>query len=223
MSSFNPSFLLRGVDPDEILRNYLNNGYQHYDCKEETEKVELIQGTTLLKEKITTNENNALYYVSFRNSSDNAICSRSGYQDMCKYLNGEEQVSGPCEICGREAIMGYPIFYKEIPSLIHENGVDYRKQVHCFWTEGRCCSFAHALTAVTRKANLLPPDCVQLVHLLYNFTYPKNPPLTESLDYLLLKKYGGSLSEEEWEKKSYKLVRSPYVVIIPAQVEYRDR
>lgn len=220
MSTFNPSFLLRGVDPDEILQRYLQGGYR--TIPQIGEKIHLTKGTSLIKEKITRNEDDALYFISSRSCSDNVICARSGHTDVRNYLRtGSTEICGPCEKCGRDSCMGYPIAYKSVPALIKENGVDVHRNIHCFWTEGRSCCFEHSLELVRQKP-CLSSDCVQLVHLLYRLTYPRAPPLKESLDPLLLQKYGGPLSEEDWTRQTYKLTRTSHVILIPAQVEYRN-
>lgn len=219
MSSNQPSFLLRGVDPEEVLNTWKMGGYET-SVPRTDKKVEVLKGAGLFKDKLSKNENDALYFVNFRNCGGGAICARTGFRDVMNHLSGNQEIKGSCEACGKPACMGYPTYFREVPTIVNINGVDRCKIVYCFWTEGRACSLQHCLAIASRKP-YLPPETTQLIHLLHSLMYPNAGALTPDLDPLLLEENGGPLSKEDWESRRYNLQRTSRVILTPAQIEYR--
>lgn len=208
-----PSFLLRGFDPQEVLNKYQSGYYANSSV--ERKNITIATVSNIFDEKLSNDPNSLIYYIRARQSK--ISCVRTNFEDYNSMTNGSPcQFRGPCQHCGKDSTMGYPVEYREHPVLV--NGT-YQIRYY-FWVEGRVCSFRCAESVIRKNISTLPSCCLNLLHFLYRLLYPNGPELKEALDILLHERYGGPLNDEKWESGP-QYYPSTRVFLFPASTEYR--
>ena len=221
-----PTFLLKGIDVNNIWERYLNGEFTRSEPIEK-KKIILAQNTAIVAPIYGTTNSSPVFCVKDRNNCS-VVIATTGHKDYQVFTStgGELPVGGRC-ICGKDIVgqaIGYPVAYQEQVLLTSENKYH---TFYTFWTEGRFHSFRCALwyvnTLLARPSDQRDGtyrDSARLLKLLYKLTYPDSTVLLPASDPYLLEENGGSLKEEEWDDTRYHYRRTERVVIIPAKVEY---
>lgn len=228
-----PTFLLKGIDPFEVLREYQAGLYSRPIQKKC--QIKITNNTTILAPTYGNNNNHPIFCMKDRNNSS-IIIATTNHQNYEVFTKNGGQVpeGGRCDFCKEDfphASVGYPVAYKELTLLTNDSGdtndAKYRI-VYVFWVEGCHCSFECALGYVrlfmNRPANNRDnsmADCERYLRLLYKLTYPQSGNLRAAQDPRLLKNFNkGSLTKEEWSDSRHVYTRSDKVLMIPAKIEY---
>lgn len=221
----NPTFLLKGIDPSAIMRDYLQGVFSHKPINRE--KIHITATTTILAPTYGTTNFSPIFIVKDRNNSS-VIVATTGHDDF-EIFNKTGQIpenGGRCMHCVRDFTgprTGYPVATQENTILVN----DQYRVMYTFWVEGSFCSYECALGYLQQHLNQRADyrdstirDSEQMLYQLYSLVHPKEGRLRPAQDPLLLKTNGGSLTVEEWCDRRHQYKRTDRLLIIPAKVEY---
>lgn len=217
-----PTFLLKGVDPQQLLLDYQNGVFSRKPIKKS--KIKIAQNSIALAPKYGTSNYDPIFSIKDKNNSS-VIIATTGHSDFEVFTRtgGTLPTGGRCDFCKEDfktTAIGYPIAYQETTVLTNDNR--YRV-LYVFWTDRKFCCFECTLAFV--KVTLRLPsdyrdttlrDTETMLRMLYKLTYPDSEILRAAQDPGLL----GSLSKTEWENPKHIYVRTDRVLMIPAKVEY---
>lgn len=228
----NPSFLLKGVDPDRVLYDYQSGKFSREITKKA--KITISHNTTILAPKYGDTNDSPIYKINDKNGSP-IIIATTGHSDYQVFTTsgGNLPIGGRCDHCKEDfthASMGYPVAYQEQTVLTNDTQdpkeARYRT-LYVFWVERCFCSFECALGYIrlflSRPAEYRDTtirDSERLLKILYKLTYPSAPPLRPAPDPSLLIINKGSLTKEQWKDFRHIYIRSDRVLMIPAKIEY---
>jgi len=123
-----------------------------------------------------------------------------------------------CRICQDKFThdnIGYPTHYEE--KIMTREGKCYTR--HILWTKRVLCSYECSLGYI-RNSRECDFHNEQLLHLMYRFQYPKDPPLVPSPPLDVIE--DDSFSMEEWRKKKHIYIRCSSLLIIPMSSDYLE-
>lgn len=157
MTSGNFCFLLKSINVQEILEQYLDGKFN--------ENLPMFEIENFKREFTTENlvkTGDDFYIINLRGHP-------KGYQACCNEKSsfetfektGKLSFNQPCEICGEKSTMGYPYEHRETYTNI--DGKFHI--VHIFWVEGSCCSYQCCERAC-------PPNLLKLLHLMHKIANP---------------------------------------------------
>lgn len=227
-----PTFLLRGVDPNKVLRDYQNGKYtQHVPI---SAKVKLSDLSSIIAPTYGADRNSGIYSYKDKNNVTMTIAtSNHKAYEIYNSDGGEVSVGGRCRYCLKDFThrsVGIPIKMEKVNVFIkdeNDNVVEVNP-IYKFWVEDlTCCSYRHALGLI--RANLSQPvfhrdsqynKSEEYLKLMYRLETEKVEPLRCPNDPRLSKNCGGSMDDEEFEDERYEYLRTNTTVIIPAKVEY---
>lgn len=232
MTKFIPTFLLKGLDPISLLKQY-KEGYFNREISGR-DKIRIIKHDDNIKNNSYRNNNNKdpIYSVKDKHNCD-IIIARSGYETVSLFTKegGKLHEGGRCDFCKRDfnwTCIGYPVDYKELPVLINgDNNVPVYKILYTFWMDGEFCSFECALAYIrtllsrpVKYADNNVKDIEALLHILYKLMYPKATVLRPAQDFRLLKSNNGSLTKEQWEDPHHVYNKTDRIMLIPVTIDY---
>lgn len=227
-----PTFLLKGLDPNKLLADYLAGIYQRQP--KEKSKIKITQNNEILAPTYGTTNYAPIFSVKDKNNCS-IIIATTGHKNFEVFTRtgGSLPVGGRCDFCKQDFIheaIGYPIGYQELTVLTNDD-VDPKnaryRVLHIFWTDKDfcCCECAlgHLQLIMTQPSEYRDTtlrDSDRLLRLLHKLMYPNAGILRPSQDPKLLRENGGSLTKEQWSDSRYIYVRTDRVLMIPAKVEY---
>lgn len=226
-ASINPTFLLKGVDPAKIIRDYNNGVFNRPPILKS--KIKLASSRAIIAPQYGSNNREAIYAVRDKYNSNNIFVT-AGHKDCQVFTkNGCKLPSGgfcpSCEKMYSHESVGYPIALQENNIMCPRENV--YKITYVFWVEGSFCSFECALGYLRRNFSRYvnyqdqsTRDSEELLKFLYTLMHPDAGPLRPSQDIRLLERNGGSLTEDEWNDASHVYVKTDRVLLLPFKSEY---
>lgn len=228
----NPTFLLKGVDPDKLLQDYENGFFNRPVPRKH--KISIAQNTALLAPVYGTNNHCPVFSMKDKNNAS-VVIATTGHLDYEVFTKtgGNLPCGGRCDYCKEDftcLAVGYPIGYREQTVLTNDSNDIHEARyrvLYVFWVDGEFCSFECALGYVKQILNLPADyrdtslrDSESLLKILYKLTYPNAPVLRPAQEPRLLRSNRGSLTSEEWKDNKHVYIRTDRVLMIPAKVEY---
>lgn len=230
MSRVEPTFFLKGIDCDRLIKDYQSGFFNRPIQKKQ--KLETIKPTSLLATSYSTDESSSVFTVRDRNNNNMIITTAGSIAlEIFTKKGGELQVGGRCRYCGDDfdhTVMGVPVHHEESNFLLtNAEGQKYYHIVHAIWFEEITCSFECTLGRI-RKLQARPlvqrdnplADAERILRLWFRLTYGPDKILIQARDPALLKINGGPLERAEWTNDRHVYVRSERMLLIPAKVEY---
>lgn len=225
----NPTFLLKGINPNKILADYQAGLY--FRSSKPKSHIKQSKNTSILAPVYGTSNKDPIFAVKDRNNTDIIIATtnQSNYEVYTK-LGGSLPEGGRCQRCSKDfkhTAIGYPVAFQEQTILIgHGLEAKYRI-IYVFWTEGifhSCeCALAYLNLLLAQPAdyrNTSYRDSVRWLRMMHKLMYPDAGVLRESQDPQLMKSNGGSIPDEEWNANTHIYKRTDRLLLIPAKTEY---
>lgn len=229
MSHIKPTFLLKGIDPNELLDAYNKGIYSKYE--QNNTKIIVTQTNSILAPTYGSSNKDPVFCVKDKNNN-NIIIATSKHVDyeVFNSSGGNLPEGGRCDHCKIDfdhVVVGYPVAYQEQILLIDEEISPHYKTIYIFWTEGELCSFECALTKIRETQQRSceyrdnnTRDSESMLRMLYKFMHPNDGILRPAQDYGLLKSNRGSLTMEEWNNNKHVYVKTDKILLMPAKHEY---
>lgn len=226
----NPTFILKGIDPNEVMTAYVN-GYFTNDLPP-IGKINVIENTDLVAPIYGSSSADPIYSMKDRHNND-VVFATTGHTQFDYYINnlGKTPMGGRCDACKRDfttKVVGYPIKLEVKHVLINnpEDENDYYRTIYIFWVDGVHCRDECALFRI-RELNKKPYSCrdpnLRDSENLLNMLHRLKTRGTEELkcnDPALLKSRSGSLTDEQWENKNVSYENCYRVHLIPVKREF---
>lgn len=219
----NPTFLLKGVDPVELVKKYVSGNFNSQFNKS---KIPRAKNNISIIPSNRTGSQDPVFSVKDR-FNNFIIISTSNHENFKVFTEsgGELKKGGICDRCHKtfeHTGIGYPVKYNEKSVLSN----DRYRIIYVFYIEGCFCCFEHCLEYVnlmlsqplTQRDNMLN-DAASALKFMHSLIYP-GQTLLSSNNPCLLKNNGGSLTEEEWEDKRYIYVPTDRLLLIPVKREH---
>lgn len=220
----NPTFLLREVDPNVVIAQYLSGQFTY-----PTSKIVINSTPAGLVEPIYgTDPQEGLYTV--KDKSNNRLIMASTNQNHYNLYksNGEKMpMGGCCEVCKRQfstQSLGIILKISRL-TIVDEHGVFHPKLE--VWMEGCMDSFECVLFATRRELAKMAQyrTCTdaseRYLHELFYLMHPNQKEvLTPCNDPRLLECNGGSLNYEQWSNHRHEYQDTGHVIAIPAKKEW---
>lgn len=233
MAKANPSFLLRGIDPNEILKKY-KSGFFERDIPKK-EKIVVIKKSVIVAPVYGKTNRDKIFTINDNGNDGSSVIVTTGHENYELYGSngGELPEGGRCDNCKcdfHHKAIGYPVAYEEKYLLCGKGDEKKYRVIYVFWMEGEICSFECALTFVNmfigpnseyKNNNLI--DSSRWLKFLYSLMYPNEPPLTPSNDFRLLSSNKGPLVFDEWINPKHVYLQTDRVLLLPAKEEYLQK
>lgn len=213
------TFILRSIDPIDILSKYLKGEYK--TLKIPTKKVKNKFLTT--GKNIGTNPSYEIYRLLDKSNTHQTIFTTNHnlynhYSNVIKHKKSDRPLL-KCTYCRRDIkgeYVGLPV------------SMEMDKEHVSFFTEGYYCHFGCAYANLKRVIPVsrihrdpLYMDAEQLLHCMYHKLYPNEPRnIVEAPDWRLCRSNGGPLTDEEFDSKTYKYVAINNVAMLPVKRQY---
>lgn len=222
----NPTFLLKGINPNELLNDY-QNGQFSVIKPSPGGKIVIAKNMIVVAPKYSDSNHEHIFSFKDKNNID-MIYATGNHTNYEIYLAGGEElpVGGRCDWCKEDFThesLGYPIGYQEQTILVD----DHHRVIYVFWVEGEFCCFECAFADLKRSNNQTPTyrdinirDSETMLKMLFVIMFPNESVLQPAKDYRLLKFNKGSLDKEEWKNTKHKYFRTERVLMVPAKIEY---
>lgn len=213
-----PSFILR-IDSSEILKNYLQGKYKTLvQTKTDTSKIKVVNIDFVTIDKNTDSVDNPIFIFNDKNSNSHTIVF-SNHEEYDAYVHNKK-LTRRCQLCFRE--FDHPP--ERIPLSIEDRYLDNPEtntkiRTKIIWSTGVYCHPNHCYTGIcmitsrNRKFNNYIYNNSEFIYRnICNLRFP-NLELKE-VDITLLKRFGGSLDQEEFDdpKFTYKHIENFYIV-----------
>lgn len=218
--SLNDSFLLRGIDPTEIMKNYHEGKYDN--LKLPNTKIKLTNTITLQSHKIGTSDDDEFYKCSDKYGLSNIIVT-TNHPRFIWYKNGGKDIP-PFSSCGycRKPIEGnhLPIGIPVKMVCTPPNQVTFYVE-DCFHSFECCFTQLKKHTSYTR--DFIDPHYTNSIHLLYvmlHIMHPHHEKLKELSDWRLLNINGGPLTDEEFFSENHHYIDTKNLVLIPVKRQF---
>lgn len=202
------SFVLRNIDPYQILKKY-NDGFYN--------QVSIPNDPVFEKDSGTNNKKNNIYYEL--NDGKTRTVVAKGYDDCKKAKESKSPFEvtlmkhGLCEFCrknlGELSDNEYPV---GVPYSIEKRG-----QFYVFETIEKTCSFECCLALARTKVELKP--FIPNVYTYFNIIHPQKE-LVPSQNPNNHERNGGHLNDEEYYGTTHRYFRSPNIISLPSITEY---
>lgn len=226
------TFLLKGIDPREILKEYKSGLF--LNIPNNIKKFPLAANNKLIAPIYGTSESDPIYSVKDKNNNS-VIMATTGYENYELFMinNGEHpSMGGRCDFCKQDFIhqqIGYPVSQQEYTLLINNPNPHYKVH-YIFWCYGELCSLNCCLAEI-RRAQCRPSDFREnlsknseaMLHKLHKLMYPNSGLLRPAQDPKLLKLNKGSLTKEEWEDPKFIYKQTDRVIMLPIKIEYLQK
>src|SRR5680860_610576 len=218
--NINPTFLLRGIDPVDILQKYINGEYEKLDIpKEKALKVDTV---ITADRTIGENSESEIYeYTDVTNNRHRVITTDHARYAIARDGHQLDQIKKPsiCRYCRRtfeHEPVGIPVkmeYFRDIKFTI-------------FHIEAIICTFECARTLVKWRTQFPPSrrdplyrDSETLLLNMFDIIYPSEK-LGEIGDWWLLECNNGPIKEKDFFSKTHIYRRTTNLVMLPSKVEY---
>lgn len=202
------SFVLRNIDPYQILKKYNDGFYSQMDIPNDP---------IFEKDSGTNNKKNNIYYEL--NDGKTRTVVAKGYDDCKKAKETKSPFEvtlmkhGLCEFCrknlGELSENEYPV---GVPYSIEKRG-----QFYVFETIEKTCSFECCLALARTKVEL--KQFIPNVYTYFNIIHPQKE-LIPSQNPNNHERNGGHLNDEEYYGTTHRYFRSPNIISLPSITEY---
>ena len=223
MNKIKPTFLLKGINPNEIKKKYIAGDYKSIKIPENKIKIDRY---VIEKERdIGKNYNSEIYeYINQTNSQQRVITLNHHYYNNFKSAmlnNRRPRITGPytCQWCRR--IFKHKPLGKPIKLLY-----DRKKKVDIFYCEGCYCTgecVLGRLKCYTRGPQMFRRaryvDSETLLRYMFELLYP-GKILGSTDNWELLDINGGPLSEKEFFSNTHRYYPTDTVFLAPIKTEY---
>lgn len=225
----NPTFLLKGVDPNKLLEAY-QAGFFNRPIPVKA-KIVMPRNTAILVPVYGTSNHEGVFCFKDKNNTS-VIIATTGQENFQIYTKcgGMLVEGGRCDFCKKDftnTVVGYPIAYKESTILVSKDNDYIYKNIYTFWVDGELCSFECALAKLRGLLSKQPDyqnnlikDSESLLKMLYKLMHPDAEDLRASQCSRLLKENKGSLTREEWVDTKHLYINTNRVLLVPAKLEY---
>lgn len=220
----NPTFLLREIDPEAVVAQYLSGRFTY-----PTSKITI--GTTqvnLIDPTYDSDPQNGIYTVKDK-SNNKLVMATTNHSNYDLYRkNGEKMpIGGKCDVCDREFTtqsLGIVLHMSRF-SMIDENGVFHPKTE--VWMDG-CMDSLECVLYATRvelskmvQYRTCSDASERYVHALYLIMHPNSKSiLSPCKDPRLLISKGGSLTYEQWSNDRHEYQETGHLITIPVKREW---
>ena len=139
----NPTFLLKGLDPEKLKADYKAGFFSRpVNIKSH---IRMSNVSAILAPVYGTSNYDPIFSVKDRNNCS-VVIATTGHQsfNIFNKTGGQLKQGGRCDFCKvdfTETAVGYPISYQETPVLLNDEGESRYRIYYNFWTEGEFCSF----------------------------------------------------------------------------------
>ena len=211
---FTPKFVLKNIDPKEIMKDYLEGKYENIELP--TSRIKFSDVFHITTPGYGSSPEEARYQFKDKNNTSIVIVtSNCRDYDIFKRAShfGE---GGRCDWCKRD--------FDNEPVRIPIRKEEFKKSdktYYFFWCEDECCDFSCALAHTIRESyrDHLYKCAEDYLRLLFRLCYP-GEVLVKAPCFRLYKGNKGPLNDEEYKKQLYKYRRTTNVILFPAKVEY---
>jgi hypothetical protein len=230
--SVNPTFLAKGIDHNELVKEYNNGKYKSKLPK--LPKIKDFVEQPVIDPIFDADSKDPIFYRKDLNGTKWTVVSTgvSGLisPDSPSMSASEEKVKKEkhtCNYCKSKFThnpIGYPIKY-EIKPIIKKSTY---KIFYIFWVEDFFCSFECTLGYVRLYKRLMVEnryiDSAKIesdIHFMYRLVLgDKKAVLTANPKPKLLKNNAGSISLEKWKDKSSIYLETPNIKLLQTSVEH---
>jgi len=213
---FVPTFVLKGIDPKDITEKYFKGKYNEVEIPPYRIKVSDVFHVTTPSYG-SSPEEPRYQFKDKNNASIVIVTSNSKNYDLYKRAKHFEEKDRICPYCLRN------FYHEPTPVAINIEMQECDNKIYYFfWTTNvSCCSFPCAFAWSHRESYGSHRYKCAYRHLktLYRLMHP-GKRIVEAPDWTLLETNGGPLSEEEYDKGSYKYERTSNIIFLPAKEEY---
>ena len=219
------SFMLRRIDPIEILSNYLKGNYKSLDLPKD--KIETKKGILIIGKNTGKDKSYEIYRFTDKSNSKQTIITTNhiSYKHAIDQLNNKTNLTNPiikCLYCRR--------FIKENPVGIPVSmESDLKNNIVKFNVDGNYCNFNCVYADLKRMVSVsriyqdpLYMDSEQMLHVMYHKMYPEKckERIIEAPDWRLLKENGGPLSDKEFDENSNNYIPLTSIVQVPIKRQF---
>jgi hypothetical protein len=217
-----PSFLLRGVNPLFVAEKYQAGFFTDLKHEKDEKPIIKIAPITFIPVNSSSFED-PIYAFKDKNGYIHTMVF-SNQEEYQSYLSGKE-ITHCCNLCD----ITFSHDPERIPIHIEERLIPLsdgktKIKIVLVWGEGSYCCPDHCFTVIRMLSNqsyrftdVTTRNSEVMYRNICKSRYPKHDLI--EVDIRLLKKYGGSLTQEEFIKpETYS--RSPSFVVIPVKVPY---
>lgn len=209
---YQPTFVLKKVDPVKVIQNYIQNVYKHTPIPTKKINVEAafipsITGAT----QSFRDKNNCLILIHTTNNE--AIKSLPTYKPRCFWCMQDlsKNVSSHVPI---------PTGLNIIRSTEDDSVIYYFETDAGGNGGGSCCSFECALSFVRNFNNgtgsstrAFTNESIEIyLKTLYKLCYPEKEPLRQAPDFRLLQQYAGTMTVDEFINTKSEFVKLPTIL-----------
>lgn len=213
------SFLLRSINPNNIISEYFKGKYDNFETPKSSIKV--IDGFEKSTRKIGRTPDHECYKFTDKIGSTRTIIT-TNHAMYIWFKNG--QIGNPphtkCGWC-RNNVDDFPI---GIPIELTYNNENDELICHM---EDTFCSFECAITLLRRyngyNRKFRDPhykDSEQILHILFEKMYPNSSTIHERPDWRLLDINGGYLTEKEYYGNTHKYVDTKNLILLPVKRKF---
>ena len=223
-SSIVPTFLLKGIEPKDVLTKYKNGFYNIKNL----DKDPLITPSAIQKPKEEVKSEDLTLVELFRNVPP--VYKALSNKDVIVNFQAKNELrkNGTCGLCGNKIDgtgISIPIRYSHKSVIQTVKGISIYRTYHIFWGIGEYCDFIHAYTFLIQGRTLgfterdfNYSDSERYLQIYYSLMHPENEPLHENNHPCILESNGGTVSNSEFNKYKYK--KSPCLFMFPIPEEY---
>lgn len=218
------SFMLRRIDPVDILRKYLAGQFKN---KKIPEKSVTISNTFVsLGKSLGTNPSSESYRLADKTNTGKVIVTTNHktyqYEKDKNENRSTERPKVLCQYCKR-------LLTKDHPGIPIEMEVNERTGNAKFYVDGSFCHFGCAYASLKREIGVskcyrdpLYMDSEQMLYCLYYRVHPdkRGSRINESPDWRLLDENGGPLSSKDFDAGTCEYVKIPQATLLPAKKQY---
>ncbi len=211
---FTPKFVLKNIDPKEIMKDYVEGKYESIELP--TSRIKISDVFHITTPCYGSSPEEARYqFKDKNNTSIVVVTSNCRNYDIYKRAKHFEE-GGRCDWCKRD--------FESEPVRIPIHKQEYKKNgkmYYFFWCEDECCDFSCALSHTIRESyrDHLYKCAEDHLRFLFRLLYPREK-LIKAPCYRLYKGKKGPLNDEEYKKHLYKYRRTSNIILFPAKVEY---
>lgn len=216
-----PTFLLRKVDPNEVIHNYNNGKYKDLVLNK-TSKIneKPTQSQSAMGTQVALKLENDIY--GYRNKSNSIqVVATTDCKPFVEFISnetGSPVMGGRCKWCRRDfkhQAIGVPVKTVRMDDklVVYYNGVACRYGcAYALW------KLMYSKMMLRRDSQFINGEMI--LKYLYSLQYPNSPKLQESADPDLLKINGGSLEDSEYDNYNYIYLPNTSFVWAPVKSQH---
>lgn len=207
-----PTFILKKIDPEQLIEKY--NSGEYRTCVIQKENVQVKHVIKI----IGNNVQDPIYSCRDKNNIVHTIATTNCEQ--YEHRGSDEHLCEWCRVKFTHPIIGIPLTYK------YNKTPDSSEYTLVFYTEGQFCDFSCALAYLymcrgpsLRYYDTTYNDSETLLRMWHSKAHPENM-LRPSPHYRLHKRNGGSLDDHEYYNHATTYVKIPGLITMPAKQQY---